>query len=335
MIISLNVEPYRIDRPTQYNILEEGELKGYPILTIDRDSYMTELKILASFQAYQGFIPYNFQVGKYTSIAPDVKVIIDSNHDYLAACQGRPREFGSVCNQNIKRAGELLIENDCWIGMGTTIMSGVFIHNGAVVAANSTVTKDVPPYAIVGGNPACVIKYRFEQTIIQKLQEIRWWNWTSEKVAEAQKELTGDIRKFIEKYDVTERNNKARIEKIRVAEQNIQYLFFVDCRWQREQLAYIVKSFCEQFEDSNHELMICYQSDEDYEYIINPILEMHKDCNVYVNIYKRIEADERELISQADFYITSSAEGNLWRVACAEEYGIEVLSGFQLPLFNG
>lgn len=77
-----------------------------------------------------------------------------------------------------------MIENDVWIGHDVTILRGVTIGNGAVIAAKSVVTKNVPPYAIVGGNPAKIIKYRFSKKIVQKLQNIKWWDWSIEKIVE-------------------------------------------------------------------------------------------------------------------------------------------------------
>lgn len=76
----------------------------------------------------------------------------------------------------------ITIGNDVWIGRHCTIMNGVTIGDGAIVAANATVTKDVPPYAIVGGMPAKVIKYRFPQEVIDRLIEIKWWNLPDEEI---------------------------------------------------------------------------------------------------------------------------------------------------------
>jgi acetyltransferase-like isoleucine patch superfamily enzyme len=70
----------------------------------------------------------------------------------------------------------ILIGNDVWIGMNATIMGGVTVGNGAIIAAHSVVTKDVPPYAIVGGVPAKVIRYRFDDLLISKLESICWWD---------------------------------------------------------------------------------------------------------------------------------------------------------------
>lgn len=71
---------------------------------------------------------------------------------------------------------DCIIENDVWIGCNSTILRGVTIGNGAVIAANSLVNKDVPPYAIVAGSPAKIIKYRFNNNLIEKLLELEWWN---------------------------------------------------------------------------------------------------------------------------------------------------------------
>lgn len=78
--------------------------------------------------------------------------------------------------------GNVVIGNDVWIASNVTIMSGVTVSDGAVIAANSHVVKDVKPYSIVGGNPARQIALRFESTIIEKLLQIRWWNWPIEKI---------------------------------------------------------------------------------------------------------------------------------------------------------
>lgn len=95
--------------------------------------------------------------------------------------------------------GNINIGNDVWIGYNATIMAGVTIGDGAIIAANATVTTDVPPYTIVGGNPAREIKKRFPDEVITKLLEIRWWHWPIEKITRNLEHLTTcDWEKLIE-----------------------------------------------------------------------------------------------------------------------------------------
>lgn len=106
--------------------------------------------------------------------------------------------FQNVTNNSRNTRGGVTIGNDVWIGEYVTIMSGVTIGDGAIVACNSHVVKDVEPYSIVGGNPAQFIKYRFAPEIIQKLLEIRWWDWEDDKINKYAQLLCSDqIEDFI------------------------------------------------------------------------------------------------------------------------------------------
>ena len=78
--------------------------------------------------------------------------------------------------------GDIVIGNDVWIGYEAVIMAGVHIGNGAIIAARAIVTKDVPPYTIVGGVPARPIRKRFDEEVIRKLETLKWWDWSAEKI---------------------------------------------------------------------------------------------------------------------------------------------------------
>jgi Acetyltransferase (isoleucine patch superfamily) len=90
--------------------------------------------------------------------------------------------------------GDIVIGNDVWIGFEAVIMSGVHIGDGAIVGTRALVTKDVPPYAIVGGMPAKIIRKRFEDSVIKDLLKIQWWNWSTQNISEKLTAIrSGDI----------------------------------------------------------------------------------------------------------------------------------------------
>ena len=78
--------------------------------------------------------------------------------------------------------GDTVIGNDVWIGKNVTILPGVHIGDGAIIGANSVVTKDIPAYHIAGGNPCKIIRKRFEDELINYLEEIKWWDWDEKKI---------------------------------------------------------------------------------------------------------------------------------------------------------
>jgi acetyltransferase-like isoleucine patch superfamily enzyme len=127
-------------------------------------------------------------IGKFCSISSDIKVFLGGNHhtDWVTTYpfgHFNQRLFNTFNGQgHPKTNGNVIIGNDVWIGHGVTIMSGVHIGDGAVIAANSHVVKNVEPYSIVGGNPARLIKYRFDKDTIDKLLNIQWWHWDIEKI---------------------------------------------------------------------------------------------------------------------------------------------------------
>lgn len=132
--------------------------------------------------------PRNATIGRYCSIANNISLfglrhpiesLSSSSFMYdpnFSMVQFLEEKYDAVCPRvrNPQRAG-LEIENDVWIGRGASFAAGIKIHTGAVIATQSVVTKDVPPYAIVGGNPAKIIRYRFPQEIIERLLLSRWW----------------------------------------------------------------------------------------------------------------------------------------------------------------
>lgn len=109
-------------------------------------------------------------IGCYVSIAENVTFLLDAEHrtDTISSYPFKVKILGFQ-NQEAFGKGDIIVDDDVWIGFGSTILSGVHIGQGAVVAAGAVVTKDIPPYAIVGGTPAQILKYRFSEEQIKKL----------------------------------------------------------------------------------------------------------------------------------------------------------------------
>jgi acetyltransferase-like isoleucine patch superfamily enzyme len=128
-------------------------------------------------------------IGNFCSIARGT-AIQEHNHDFdcVTSYFIKYRVFGEKYGVDAISKGPVVIGNDVWIGTQSVILTGVTIGDGAVIAANSVVSKDVPPYAIVGGTPAKVLKYRFSNEVIEKLLELKWWNWDLDRI-KANKDL--------------------------------------------------------------------------------------------------------------------------------------------------
>lgn len=144
------------------------------------------------------------KIGKYCSIADSVHIFLGGNHD-VSALSTYP--FGITDQELIgpreghpKSNGDINIGNDVWIGSNASIMSGITIGDGAVIAAFSHVVKDVQPYEIVGGNPAKHIKMRFDPETIKSLLQVKWWDWETSKVMNNRDALTSSPTEYLSKH---------------------------------------------------------------------------------------------------------------------------------------
>lgn len=138
----------------------------------------------------------NAEVGAFSSIAANVKIGLHKHptRDFVSTFPGFhiswPHTPYLKCNSEFDVHPRTLIGNDVWIGDSAIILSGVKIGDGAIVGAGAVVTKDVPPYAIVCGVPAKVMRYRFSEGQIKSLLEMKWWDWNEEKMAKFQKSFS-------------------------------------------------------------------------------------------------------------------------------------------------
>lgn len=116
----------------------------------------------------------NINIGSYCSIGKNMQFVM-THHDYKHT--STHPSFSKTFSR-----GHITIGNDVWVGLNVTIMDNITIGDGAVVGAGSVVTRDIPPYAIVVGNPACVVKYRFTSEIIERFLRVKWWNRSEEEL---------------------------------------------------------------------------------------------------------------------------------------------------------
>lgn len=152
------------------------------------DAQNFEKNVLYHFE----FIGDKLIIGNFCAIASDVKFIMNAaNHETMPISTFPFGVFGNgwekinkgvSLNNKYPNKGDMVIGHDVWIGYNATIMPGVKIGNGAIIAAKAVVTKDVPDYAIVGGNPAKIIRMRYDESQIARLNKIAWWNWSAEKI---------------------------------------------------------------------------------------------------------------------------------------------------------
>lgn len=151
--------------------------------------------------------PKNVIIGKFCSIA-ELVTIVGDNH-FISRVANYPLAFWFstlkckvVAKQ--KKESPIVIGNDVWIGTGAIILPEVRIGDGAIIGAGAVVTHDVPPYAVVVGVPARILRYRFTQKQIEQLLKIAWWNWDCDKIAASITKFYGDVDDFIKAFGTSQ-----------------------------------------------------------------------------------------------------------------------------------
>lgn len=194
---------YRRESEERKNFAKYGKLTNYWIKgeNINIGEYTYGIPKILHFSG-----SIELEIGRFCCISDDVKFIFGGQHHYehisqYALIPQMQKVFDNVDYED-KPSKPIKIGNDVWIGYNVTILNGVTIGDGAVLGTNTTIAKDIPPYSIVIGNPAIIIKYRFSEVQINALERIKWWNWDIEKIKRNLPLIMSEnVEKFISKFD--------------------------------------------------------------------------------------------------------------------------------------
>lgn len=180
-----------------------------PNIIVGDYTYYDDFEDVSNFEKnvkyHFDFIGDKLVIGKFCMIASGVSFIMNGANHLTQSISSYPFAiFGGAWSDAMEGKsypvkGDTVIGNDVWIGHNATIMPGVKIGDGAIIASNATVVRDVDPYTIVGGNPAKEIRKRFSSEEIEHLLNLKWWDWPLEKITERVKDLcSADIERLSE-----------------------------------------------------------------------------------------------------------------------------------------
>jgi virginiamycin A acetyltransferase len=167
-----------------------------PNILVGDYTYYDDLEDPANFERnvlyHFDFLGDKLIIGRFCALASGVKFIMNGGNHETAPVSTFPFAIfgggwetlmaGQSITEKYPSKGDTVVGHDVWIGHEATIMPGVHIGNGAIVATQSVVTRDVPPYAIVAGNPAQVVRHRFDETTVARLLALAWWHWPADKI---------------------------------------------------------------------------------------------------------------------------------------------------------
>lgn len=338
MIKTISCNPKEIKELSTFQVKLSQDGEPFPLISLDTDSYIVGLEIQSgiNFDLESGV--HCIHLGKYCSLAERITFIVDLNHDYHSLIQGSVSFMDQTkVERRVPRKGSIFVGNDVWIGHGATIISGVRIHDGAVVAAESMVTKDVPPFAIVGGNPARIIGYRFEEEQRKELLEIAWWNWHLDDLNRFKNDFYLSIEEFTKKHIFKAREDWGKVIPFTKATEHPTVLFIPDMLspfplWKKVLDEYF------SVPRPNKELILylipeCVKAGKTS--ILINYLSQYEDHDSDVTIQEGIEGDdERGLFASADFFVATRAEKMVRWIGYADYYQVKVLYGTDKPIFR-
>lgn len=342
MIINLTVNPHQVQKRTRVTMESPEAVKGFPVLVIDKDSYIVGAQVQNTMQFDIAAGRHCLAVGKVCSMADGITFMLDMNHDYLSVVQGEPSFLpqgsggGTAKKRRIHRKGTIILQNDVWIGRGVTVMPGVVFRNGSIAATNAVVTKDVPPYAIVGGNPARILRYRFDEKTIEELQKIAWWDWPGHVQKARRADFALPAEAFVEKYLPEAETRLSQVSLLPEKGPLPVVLFVPDINDPFPMYCQILDQYFQK-DRPNVELLIYLSKEESTAKslrVLEDILKKYESRNSYVTLQTGTTMDERTLFQYADYFITTRSLETVRRTCLADQYSTKILFGTDDPIFS-
>lgn len=321
-------------------------LEGSESITLGFKSYIVEGLVEAN-----GIV--NVLVGNYSSIAHDVCFCLGINHNmtcvttYPKALLGNTEiQKKEMCTENNKwNHYQICIGHDVWIGRGVRILGGVKIGNGAVIGAETVVAKDIPPYAVVVGNPAKIIKYRFDEILIRKMQKIKWWYWDEKKIFDNRK-LLSNINGFVDTHyqeamlKKIENQTTKCLESYRNSGRKVVY-FIPDFECEYSVWEKVIASYLNKYIIEDPVLLVIELSNVDeikykreLELINQWILEKGKTAPLLIE-NRETENISLSVLQHTDVFVTTRAYTSLVAIDYAVDYGFKIVSGMDADVFDG
>ena len=309
----------------------DGQL--YKLLTIGKRSYITGIVAEILPQPSNHIL-----IGDYTAIGHDVKMQINTQHDYsLPSIFPWNNPYSPVfpCKMDGNARCQIVVGHDVWIGRGAVISGGIRIGDGAVVAANAVVTKDVEPYTIVGGNPAHIIRYRFDKGTIRRMREIRWWEWPEEKIIAEKKWMLESAEAFSRHFIAGAEADEAPImdEMVQKAMPSgyKKYLYIMDEMEKVPVGGKVVADFLQSYTNGEKVCLILLgdfqQKPQVREQVEAFVKGQQYDRAPLITLLEKSVGINEGLLRSVDVFVTNKQYDMLdWLNAC-DRYGIPFVSG--------
>lgn len=288
-------------------------------------------------------------IGNYCQIAHDTVFEIGQNHVFSGVS---PYPFDQVLGEENTFAHrapvnkqQLVIGHDVWIGSGVRIIKAVKIGNGAIIGSGSVVTKDVPPYAIVGGNPAKIIRYRFSPEIIKALDKIKWWYWPLAKV-KANRQYMENVEEFITRFVDKSKERQTFVphhilKKLQACHQTGGRIFYFvpDLGAIREEAVWpaVLGQVCQKYSHQPHCLLINLKNagsdnQAQIQYLQQFLAQFpHRPAAIFAISQDGIVL---ELLKLADYFITTKEAISSKGIDYMETFGGQMLSGLEYNIFT-